>query len=485
MSALAVRQRGFTRNATSKALVVLLLLEAALALITVAASADDSTAPPADLERQLLRQAPHIMEQLRAKGYQNIGVLKFRVKKGDKPATDRAGTLNLDLARQLELALILADSAEHPLGIIHDASGTAASIPGANHLTADGRAKLFTGQYPLAWGQQRVKPDAFLTGIVELSGDLRATTVAILCFDARGGQDELARLKGPSSVEELSEAGESFMVRGVFDGGSTQLSEQQRDERAETEAIQQVAMIRESEPQIVAAKARTLPAVHPLSPTNTEAPVSLVVYYDGNPVPYEFRDGCAAIAEPNQGQRVSFVLKRKAPGDQRYGVVLKVNGESTIARQRLADDQCRMWIIEPKGQPITVRGYQIDGQTAEEFRVLSPAESKAREMDYGADVGTISLVVFRERPAGEAAKQSAPLLDEDWDLAILHREEFPAKPAADFKDLRQELSNQLAVADATRGLIAEGDTIQNRTQKVSFVVDPIPVMSGVITYYHR
>ena len=79
---------------------------------------------------------------LKEHGYRNVGVLKFRVQKGDEPVSDRVGTLNLDLAARLEVALVLTTDIKAPLGIIHDASAVAAKIPGANHLNEPGRRAL-------------------------------------------------------------------------------------------------------------------------------------------------------------------------------------------------------------------------------------------------------------------------------------------------------------------------------------------------------
>src|SRR5262249_16245285 len=136
-----------------------------------------------ELEKALLKQGSDLVSALQKRGYQNVGVLKFRVKKGDQPASDRVGTLNMRLADKLELALIVATKVAKPgepqFGIIHSASKTAASIPGASHLTAEGRQKLFDAEYPLAWGATKVTPDAFLTGSAVISSDLKTMTIPI------------------------------------------------------------------------------------------------------------------------------------------------------------------------------------------------------------------------------------------------------------------------------------------------------------------
>jgi len=48
------------------------------------------------------------------------------------------------------------------------------------------------------------------------------------------------------------------------------------------------------------------------------------------------------------------------------------------------------------GESFAVRGYQLGTDRVETFRVLSVPESKAREVNYGTDVGTITLTVFPE-----------------------------------------------------------------------------------------
>ena len=124
-----------------------------------------------DVDRQMLAEAPGILKQLRDKGYHNVAILKFRIEKGDQPV-DRVGTLNMNLAERLEMALILKNDARNPLNIIHDASAVAAKTPGADHRTPAGLKKLFAAKYPLAWGRDRVSPDVFLIGAAKVDNKL-------------------------------------------------------------------------------------------------------------------------------------------------------------------------------------------------------------------------------------------------------------------------------------------------------------------------
>src|SRR4051794_35954696 len=116
------------------------------------------------LERQFVQQAPQLIRHLQDQGYKNVGVLKFLVARDGKPS-DNAGTLNLLLARRLELALILANAPKTPVGIVENASAVAQTTPQASYLSKDDRPRLFAAKYPLAWGKQRVSPDAFVTGL--------------------------------------------------------------------------------------------------------------------------------------------------------------------------------------------------------------------------------------------------------------------------------------------------------------------------------
>ncbi len=462
-------------------------------LLAGPASVSAADSASASLDRALQEQAPEILKQLREKGYKNVGILKFRIKKGTDPVSDKVGTLNMFLADRLEVALILVNSNDpaKQIGIIKKASATAAKIPGASHVTADGRAKLFTSEYPLSWGDSNVKPDAFLTGIAQVSADLKQITVGILVFDASGGA--LTKVVPPfdavTTPSMLGEVGESFTLRGAFDS-------------AKPEIVQ--AKVIE-----VAAKVKTSDASHPLADPAT--PVMLEIHYDGKPVPLEFRNGKAFVAEPQQGQKVMLVLRRTEHAKGRLGVVVKVNGENTLNRQRLRDIDCRKWVLDPGATPMKLEGYQLEQDTAEEFRVLSDAESSAAEFSYGADVGMISLTVFREvggeaLPEAGPAKTPTPALPQPdtpkiakkpdpsptppsdlpeeaaEDLLALSRGIHPPKTPKNLAALKHQLREGSRTSD-TRGLIAQGQVTASTVKKVQFTADPTPILSAAINYY--
>jgi hypothetical protein len=421
-----------------------------------------------DLDKQLLRHTPELLRYLRDKGYHNVGVLKFHVKKPNEPLSDHAGTLNMNLARRLEIALVLADDNQSPVGIIQNASAVAAGVPGADHATKAGRQKLFTAQYPLAWGDQRVTPDAFVFGVAELNPGLRDLTVGVGVL----GKDDLAmhrvvKFTARTSPSDLSETGESFLVRGIFDRADPAKRPAREPEPAPEQVYEQAAQ--------TAAKVKEAQQAYPLE--DRAAPVKLEILYDGKPVPLEIKDGKALIPEPRTGQKVTFVLKRTPGGNERLGVVLKVNGENTLFKQKLKDLDCTKWVLEPGAGPITIKGFQMSDKTAQEFHVLSREESKTKETYYGEDVGTIALVVFREKQDKKAPPPSLGS-DEEEDLNTMTRGVFPAKKPANLAALKAQLRT-----DSTRGLIEGGANVGSGVNRVKFQPDPTPVLLATITYY--
>jgi CHAT domain-containing protein len=410
-------------------------------------------------ERELLRQAPRVIKYLQGKGYANVGVLKFLVSKDGDKFGDNAGTLNMLLARRLEVALLVANDPRRPLGIVADASAVARKTRGANHLNREDRLKLFEARYPLAWGDEQVTPDAFLTGTAAVSEDLRTLTISLFAFDRKTNKLEqiLDDFVTANAPDRLAEMGESFLVRGGADDGEARIvPEKQRLDKA-LEA---------------AARVKGQRVRHPAE--NPSAPVRLEVRYDGKPVPFQVRGGRSLIPQPREGQQVELVLRRDG-GKERYGCVLKVNGENTLYRQKLPDGECVRWVLDPGDAQVKVRGYQADEKTVEKFRVLSVAESKEREVNYGEDVGTITLTVFRELK-GEA--EPPELSDEAEEAASVGRAQLPGRKPINYHALKASL-----LEEANRGLLVPGAKEEGVVQRVTFRPDPIPVMTLTIVYY--
>src|SRR5690348_10758970 len=97
-------------------------LAAGLAVLALSAGGVPARAAQADnLDAALRRNAPSIVKYLRAKGYHEVGVLKFLVARGEGKLSDNVGTLNRSVANRLEVALVLALT-DGKVGIVTHAS---------------------------------------------------------------------------------------------------------------------------------------------------------------------------------------------------------------------------------------------------------------------------------------------------------------------------------------------------------------------------
>jgi hypothetical protein len=443
----------------------------ALLLILTGSVAGAAEQPTRKLEEELKDQAPRILDYLRDHRYSNIGVLKFLVKKDErKPVTANAGVFNTTLANRLEIALILADDVRKPVGIIHNASGVAATLRGADHRTAKGREVLFKNNYALSWGAESVRPDAFLTGDVQFSPDYKTMSVRIVAFGPRSTQDEeVAHFTALCTAKTLGEAGKGFLRRfstvkeGSEDDGSDASVDVQRADDT-----------------------------NPLN--DPDRPVTLEIFYDdqkvfeGRRFPFKNDGGEALIPEPKEGQLVRFHLQRteKAKGQGDFGVLLLVNGVNTVFQEQdRAPADYTKWILtgKPGEDYVDVRGFFVrKGKDYEmiPFKVFSDADSLDQANLYGAKAGQVLFEVYRQaQPSSTVAADST--------LRGIGRGTLPPadKKIEELGQLKRLLLSP--PKGNSRGMIGRSDERRKADleEVPDFKCDPEPIMSATLRYYRR
>ncbi|MFM8414739.1 MAG: hypothetical protein ACKOCX_08445 [Planctomycetota bacterium] len=438
------------------------------------------------LPEGMARAAEQVVSFINAEGYGNVGVLKFRVQKQGSEGGETVGTINRDLATQLETALVIKRKQPATFVLLLDASDTAAATPGAGDATAEARDKLFAARYRPAWGDASnpVAADAFITGTVEVDRGLETMRVVVSAIKKQGEPREIASFDAVIEPALLGPLGESFSTRGMINAGLPRIP------RAEQAAATTAGGPAASQIHAVSSEAASISAgdkPHPLA--DSTAPVTLVVAYDGKESPLEFRQGKAFVPEPREGQKVTITVRKRKAGDgRRIGVVLKVNGENTAMRERAPDLHCYKWILSDAIPAVTVRGYQVDRETIQPFTVLSTEKSQSREFSYGADVGSISVTVFDDEVTDRPAVAGPSSLAGERgaaDVAMLERGVRIDSVAANGtpQQLREALVRG-GIASETRGLIVEGDTTEKRNlDLVEFKPVPTPAMVAVVTYY--
>jgi hypothetical protein len=355
----------------------------------------------------LLQEAPRVMKYLKDHHYGTVGVLRFVVKKGAQPASLNAGTLNAMMAARVEHALILLNDPARPIDVIHDASRfAAAQSRSATLRNAQGHHGLFEHAYPLAWGAQKKRPDAFLTGEVLVEKTMKTLTIVIQAFDAKKPEtiEEVLRVRNvPTDRNVLASIGQSFVLsRRLGHRSARDLDAAAADD----------------------ASKRDETGANPLQ--DGDGPVKLEIFYDRTPVTLEADAGSPGevqvqsrkAADPKQGQKVKFVVSNVSKDT--VGVVLAVNGKSTLFLDDLTSKspgQCTKWILAP-GESYTIEGFYMteDGKDVRAFKVLSDEESAKANLPP-AQKGVYSLFVFRPVAAGTGTATALNITAEGGELS--------------------------------------------------------------------
>ncbi len=464
---------------------------ATLLLAGGAARAEDKSFP--SYEQAVREQAPKIIEKLHAAGYKNVGVLKFLARNENGSWRDNLGPINRTLADRLEIALLVALKPTDGLGIIFRASDVVAKSGNlrATHRTEEGRAEFFEfdpSQFKLPWNQKEaVQPDAFLTGEATLSADLRKMTVKVQAFGKTGADKLKLQTVGEfvAAVDPrtLTEAGISFVgARGPFDKPidpgqyTTQLTKDapKADDSAETWQK----------------RAETL------RQALKDLPITVEILYNGelvkiepNPFrpPAERDNVLLRVREPLTTEAVSFRLTNTSK--ERFGVVIKVNGQSSIYMEEREPLECYKWILEPEKSTVVDGFLQRDKPKADKFLVRSEVESRAEEVNYGVNAGTFAVIIFREATSDADQILVKKEKERELPVAMISRgtEQLNSRIAAsDLDSFRGELvklTQKEEAAAGSRGIVVPGKEIDKLTKDVSFKANPIPAFSATIRYF--
>ena len=396
------------------------------------------------IDKELFSKANAIMKDLETNGYKNVAILKFQVKQGSMAPSLTAGKLNYGMATRLENALILKDNADSPIGITRGASAVAAAKDKkATYLTLEGRQKLFKTQYPLAWGTQNVQVDAFLTGMVEISADMKKTTVIVQAFDKkRPNLREVTKFTVETDVAILRDTNRNFVVaRRTFQGIG---SDGDPDEELNKIAVEE-------------AKKENQPGVsRRLSVDEMKEYLEFQILFDGQPADVT-PDGF--LNKPTAGQKVLIKLTAKA----RIGLLLRINGVNTLNEQRdeKGDLNEYSWWVLDAGTEYTIEGFHSNGI------VKTFIAKAAADVDIGAELGEkadrhgkIEFDVFAENKAASAVPKTRK-----FSFRTVNTR------AADFATMRKTVQKGMNASNKkviTRAFIVAGEVKERTLETTTF-----------------
>jgi len=424
----------------------------------------------------LQKQAGPMIEQLKKRGCTNVGVLKFLVRQGkDSALQDDAGDINHSLANQTQRALILANT-EPEFGIIESPSAfvVKSAMTDANHRTDEGRKAFFAKKFELAWSRDKVEPSSFLIGTATIDGGLKTMVVQFQMFKSDGKIEGLGTaMTVTPGPELLAQAGHSYTMpatrRKALVSGEKLAPEVQKEI---VEEMKQSAPV-DTTPE----------KLKPFAPL-ADCPIKWVIQYNGKDVDVTGN----SIPTPKPKDKVTFILSN--PTKEIYGVVLLVNGESTLYQEKSSPLSCRKWILEPNSET-TIFGFQTSAKEALPFEVVAPEDARADSVRYGDHAGTFRMVVFLGTTTADGTKINKPEQKDDAQIvAMVHRgSEAPkgTRPQT-LRGLQAQLREANKDAkDGGRGFVVKGDVAElSDTQQAFFQpTSDTPVSDISLRYFAK
>jgi hypothetical protein len=440
--------------------------------LAVAAAAVAPAAAGDSLAETLHAKAPAVLQKLRNGGFTSVGVLKFTLPPGDDTAADGLNELGNVLAVRTQKALVLANkNAEFTL--LENPNKEVANLSAANHLNEAGRKPFFTRKYQPAVGKDEVAADGFVVGTALPAKDRSTLTLKLHVFDKQGKQTDLT---GEWAVdydpELLGVAGETFVVpkkvrKAVVSG-----------EPLKKELVQKLVV----ETAVALVKAPPAEDAKPAAnPALDDCPVKWEIRYNDK---VQAVSG-GRVAEPDEGDKVSFVLHNTSK-DETFGVVLLVNGESTLYQEKQAVARCRKWILEP-GVETVVSGFQTGPDKAAEFKVVRPDDPDADGVRYSENLGLFRLVVFAGKLAD--ADPDPPTGKPLSELAAIGNARLNDRPDGlrpqSLAALKAALTSTGPDTSNARGVVVPGGNRESKTAHVWFApASDTPVADITLRYFH-
>ncbi len=445
------------------------------------------------IDESLIRRAPEITNYLVKKGCRNVAVLPFRVQKGDQLPQFRGGLIVTNMVDRLQHSLIFAANPEvPPIGI---ANFAAKKGHAASYRTPTDRKNLFKVNYPLLWGcpPPEVPIDIFLTGKVAVSTDYRNTTVTIEAIDRTAKITPVTSFSVKSDRSILADLGRGYSVtktrlsRGVPPAGDIVIVEDEDP----APASQSKTPDSKPESKVASSPDATDSSAAPDSPTKEVLsvgnagkpfPVEWSVCYDGaaqapQPDPENPGDRNFIIRDPKPGQRVTFGVKNT--GDSPIGLVLTVNGVSTLYEDTGEPQQMRPWVLAPGKQCMIEGFHQQDGKTC--IPIVGFEESATKDIlaDLGSEQSAGLIQIFVIQPGSKGSQPMAL----SRSMRRPSRDDVPAGPAKSLEDLQRNLARSASLR-SSRGLMA-GDIEHKKASGLNFVEfqSGPPCDALVIRYY--
>lgn len=359
------------------------------------------------MDDELLRHGATMIKKLRQLGYKTVGTLPFAVKLGKKPSSWSRGPINQNMADLLESTLVYCNDPLKPLNVLNNPTQVAKKmIRGATLETHAGKQAFFNHAYPVYGTTFRTeKPDVLLTGRIDISPDMKTTSVTIVRMDRKnvGNLQFLHRFQFKTDRYLLADAGIGTSLSKKYKGvrrfsrnalDSIPLTD---DAQGGNEKPGEGGTGEGSKPGEGEGK----------NPQGQEGsfPVDVTVFYDDAIIEREPDEAAQTtegarqslsykIKTPTGSQKVRLKIKNTTP--DKIGVVVMVGGLSTLYEERNWKDSPK-WIMDPGAEYSLVGFYQRGDKEVKPFKVQEDSDALFQERGDAAG----QIIVYVWRPATE------------------------------------------------------------------------------------
>lgn len=423
----------------------------------------------------LTDNARRLVLSLHERQYRNVAVLPFRVQAAGERLSFHTGLINHNLPERVGNAIILGMRSGEPLiGLCTDPiSVIEAELGTSGYRTAEQRSSLFRSTFPVITGGRK-RIDAFLTGKVILDHLREEVRVEIEAFDSIN----------PEIIEHLCAftcALDDFVLADASIGFT-----HRNGRRVLTRALSADDIVSgesASPSRRKQAVARTVSS-RSTNSSGSQSPLSMIdfkIMYDGVPVAIRSSKGAFEADDPKPGQNVTFEIRNQL--QEKIGVVVTVNGTSTLYAEKGQPSQMTRWVLEPD-KTYRIKGFhKKDGQSYIPIVGMGEEESRKRFSDFGGrNAGLVHVHIFRNVRDVSSAHAAPPS-----ERSLRDTERIDHAKNGDEEHTLGELQNVIhneSGQGVTRGLMTV-DLNNTREERLSSVTlgDVILHSTMVIRYY--
>ena len=199
------------------------------------------------------------------------------------------------------------------------------------------------------------------------------------------------------------------------------------------------------------------------------------------PVSIRPSDGAFAVDDPKPGQNVTFHIENRLT--ETIGVVVTVNGTSTLYAEKGQPDHMTRWVLAPQ-TPYRIKGFHNkDRRTYIPIIGMNEEDSKKRFSDFGGrNAGLVHVHIFRNASRVDSGLSAPPSA-----RSLRDTDEVDQAKNGDQEHSLSSLQKVIRDASgekATRGLMTVDLSNTRQEQLSTSVLEDVVLHSTMVIRYY-